>query len=81
MSRLSDEGALRASLGKAGHDYWKAEHHVGLMADDYRRVIAQAAATPAPAAAGLPAHLTNDYSARAASIAREVGVELKWPSG
>jgi hypothetical protein len=51
------------------------------MADDYRRVIAQAAATPAPAAAGLPAHLTNDYSARAASIAREVGVELKWPSG
>jgi len=84
MSRLADDRALRDALGKAGHDYWEAEHHVSLMADDYRRVIAQAAALPpgpALAGAGWPAHLTNDYSARAMSIAREIGVEPRWPSG
>ena len=76
MSRLLDDGALRAALGNAGREYWHAEHHVDLMADDYRRVIALAAARPAPTVTGLPAHLTNDYSARATSIAREVGVEI-----
>jgi hypothetical protein len=39
-------------------------------------MIAQAAALPAPAVHGLPSHLTNDYSARATSIARELGVEI-----
>ena len=77
MSRLSDDGALRAALGKAGNEYWKAEHLVGMMADDYRRVIALAAARPAPDVTGLPAHLTNDYSARAKDIARELGVEYR----
>jgi len=81
MSRLAEDGALRDALGKAGHAYWAQEHTLELMADDYRRVIAQAALLPAPAIAGLPAHLTNDYSARAASIARDIGVELRWPSG
>ncbi len=77
MSRLADDSALRASLGKAGNDYWKAEHLVSLMADDYRRVIAMAAARPAPGITGLPAHLTGDYSARAKAIARELGVEFR----
>ena len=77
MSRLSYEGTLRASFGKAGHDYWKAEHHVSLMAGDYRRVIAAAAARPAPDVTGLPAHLTNDYSARATEIARELGIDIE----
>ena len=77
MSRLSDEGTLLASFGKAGHDYWKAEHHVSLMAGDYRRVIAAAAARPAPDVTGLPAHLTSDYSARATEIARELGIDIE----
>ena len=75
MSRLADDVALRGALAAAGHACWKAEHRVDLMAADYRRVIAQAAALPAPAVRGLPSHLTNDYSARATSIARELGVE------
>jgi glycosyltransferase involved in cell wall biosynthesis len=76
MSRLADDGELRAALGAAGHAYWKAEHHVSLTAGDYRRVIAEAAALPAPDTAGLPAHLTSDYSALATSIAGEIGLDL-----
>ena len=76
MSRLADDAALRSALALAGHAYWKTEHRVDLVAGDYRRVITQAAALPAPAAHGLPPHLTNDYSARATSIARELGVEI-----
>jgi glycosyltransferase involved in cell wall biosynthesis len=76
MSRLAGDGKLREALGNAGREYWKANHQLSLTASDYQRVIAEAAATQAPAQAGLPAHLTNDYSSRATSIAREIGVDL-----
>ena len=76
MSRLAGDRALRERLGKAGREYWQANHHLDLMVEDYRRVIAQAASVPARPIAGLPAHLTDDYSALATSIAREIGVDL-----
>jgi len=76
MSRLAGDRALRERLGKAGREYWQANHHLDLMVEDYRRVIAQAASLPARPIAGLPAHLTDDYSALATSIAREIGVDL-----
>jgi glycosyltransferase involved in cell wall biosynthesis len=79
MSMLARDRALRETLGRAAYDYWKAEHHVSLTADDYRRVIAQAAQIPAMTTlpAGLPAHLTSDHSARAMSIAREFDVDVR----
>jgi hypothetical protein len=46
------------------------------MASDYARLITTAAALPVPTVQNLPAHLTDDYSDLAASIAREIGVEL-----
>ena len=76
MTRLAEDAELRNRLGRAAHAYWAREHHVDLMADDYRRVITSAAATQAPSPQRLPEHLSTDYGARAASIAREVGVEL-----
>ena len=76
MSTLAEDRALRERLGKAGREYWQANHRVDLMAEDYRRVILQAASVPARQNPGLPAHLTDDYSALATSIAREVGVDL-----
>jgi hypothetical protein len=76
MSRLAEDGPLRDRLGRAAQEYWKMEHHVDRMVDDYRRVIATAASSPTPRVAGLPAHLTNDYGALAASIANEIGVDL-----
>jgi glycosyltransferase involved in cell wall biosynthesis len=78
MSRLVDDEELRGRIGHAGHEYWKREHDLATMTDDYRRVIAAAAATAdAPRSADLPLHLTTDYSARAMSIASDVGVDLR----
>ena len=71
MGTLARDRARREAMGRAAYDYWQAEHQVSLTADDYRRVIAQASQIPAPSQSGLPAHLTNDYSARAEAIARE----------
>ena len=76
MWRLAGDRVLRETMGRAARAYWQANHRVELMADDYRRVIAQAAVAPAPSPIGLPAHLTDDYSALATGIAREVGVNL-----
>jgi hypothetical protein len=76
MSRLADDEGLRARLGKAGHEYWAREHQMSQMASDYARLITTAAALPVPTVQNLPAHLTDDYSDLAASIAREIGVEL-----
>ena len=74
MSRLAADAALRERMGRAARDYWRLHHDVRLTAEDYTRVITQAAAIPAPEPEGLPAHLTNDYSSLAESIASEFGI-------
>jgi hypothetical protein len=76
MSTLAADRTRRETLGRAARAYWESHHRVELMAEDYRRVIAQASAMPAPSPAGLPAHLTDDYSSLATGIAREFGIEL-----
>ena len=48
MSRLAASPELRNDLARAGHAYWSGEHSLALMADDYRRVMREAAARPAP---------------------------------
>jgi glycosyltransferase involved in cell wall biosynthesis len=59
MRRLASDPALRASLGAAGQRYWQREHSIARMAEDYERILNQAAALPVPHAS-LPAHLVND---------------------
>ncbi len=59
MRRLATDTSLRRSLGNAGQRYWEREHSMPRMLEDYERVIAEAAATPAPLVT-LPAHLVND---------------------
>jgi len=76
MRRLAADEMLRQTLGRAGHAYWSAHHTLDAMADDYRRVIALAAARPAPAVADLPAHFTDDYSGKARALAAQFGVTL-----
>jgi hypothetical protein len=76
MSRLVDEPALRQALGRAGRAHWSAHHTLEHMAADYRRVLALAAARPAPAAIDLPKHFLDDHSALARSIGAELGVAL-----
>ncbi|HEX5216361.1 MAG TPA: glycosyltransferase family 4 protein [Vicinamibacterales bacterium] len=59
MVRLATDASLRRALGAAGREYWEATHTVERMVADYERVLARAAATPAPDAA-LPATLRPD---------------------
>jgi glycosyltransferase involved in cell wall biosynthesis len=76
MRALADDGSLRESLARAGHEYWASNHTLEAMAEDYRRVLAQAAARPAPRPTDLPAHFTRDYSALARDIVARFGVTL-----
>ncbi len=59
MRRLASDAALRASLGRAGHAWWKREHSLEPMVEDYRRLIATAHRAPAPRV-DLPRHLVDD---------------------
>jgi glycosyltransferase involved in cell wall biosynthesis len=59
MRRLASDPALRASLGAAGQRYWEREHSMPRMLEDYERILADAAARPAPQVT-LPAHLVTD---------------------
>jgi glycosyltransferase involved in cell wall biosynthesis len=58
MRRLATDPELRASLGETGRRYWQREHSMPRMVEDYERVLAEAAATPAPRVE-LPSHLVT----------------------
>jgi hypothetical protein len=78
MRRLATDAGLRASLGQAARRHYEAHHTLPLMADDYHRLIAQAAALPAPdpAAIGLPPHLLDDRSGQLRRLLAETGQKL-----
>ena len=42
MRRLATDADLRATLGRAGQEYWQREHSLERMVEDYERVIAAA---------------------------------------
>ena len=75
MARLSADAQLRSDLSSAGHAHWSREHRLELMADDYRRVVRDAAARPT--AEGVPSHFTDDYSALVRRIEEEMGVNTR----
>jgi hypothetical protein len=77
LRRLALDATLRAALGREARAWWSAHHTLGHMADDYRRVISQALARSAPAVRPQwPAHLLDDGSQRARTVAREFGVSI-----
>ena len=65
MRRLASDAGLRRRLGRRARAWWRAHHRIDLMAEDYERVLALAAARPAPA---LPAALRPDGEARARAL-------------
>ncbi|MCU1386346.1 MAG: hypothetical protein JWL71_5043 [Acidobacteria bacterium] len=77
MGRLADDRPLRDTLARAGHAYWSANHTVDVMAADYERLIAEAAARPAPAVRDLPAHFYEDHSANARALTARFGIEIE----
>jgi glycosyltransferase involved in cell wall biosynthesis len=76
MHALAGNPQLRRSLALAGHAYWSANHTPEVMARDYERLIALAAARPAPLADDLPGHFTIDHSGTARAIADRFGISL-----
>jgi hypothetical protein len=81
LRRLAGDPALCDQLGQAGRDYWTAHHTLEIMTDDYRRLIAAAAARPAPSPDDLPPHFTADYSQTAREILRRFEIsDLRFQS-
>jgi glycosyltransferase involved in cell wall biosynthesis len=74
MSRLAVDQDLRNDLGRTGYAYWSREHTLEQMREDYRRVMAEAAARPVPFVSGLPAHFTDDYSSLVRHLYGQLGV-------
>jgi glycosyltransferase involved in cell wall biosynthesis len=77
LRRLAADAALRRALGDAARQYWREEHTIGGMVDDYRRIMARAAARPAPETT-LPAHLRSDASETLDTILGAFDVPLPW---
>jgi glycosyltransferase involved in cell wall biosynthesis len=75
MRQLATDTELRSTIGRAGHAYWAEHHTLDVMAADYRRIIAQAAARPMPAATDLPSHFLEDYSGLARGIMKQFEVK------
>lgn len=73
MRRLAAQPALRSRLGQAAAEYWRREHAVDLMVEDYRGLIARALLAGAPAAP-LPAHLRDDGGAVLDGISGQFGL-------
>ena len=76
MRALAGDASLRERLARAGHAYWSANHTVDAMAADYLRLIALAAARPAPDPRDLPPHFADDHSALARGITGRFGIDL-----
>ena len=77
MRRLATDPVLRASLGAAGQRYWEREHSMPRMVDDYERVLAEAAALPAPKVP-LPPHLVNDGDRVLNEVLEAFGLDGVW---
>jgi glycosyltransferase involved in cell wall biosynthesis len=76
IRRLADDSDLRNTIARAGHAHWTSHHTLDAMADDYARVLALAAASPAPAPTDLPSHFLDDGSATARRIASQFDLAL-----
>ena len=73
MRRLATDAQLRSSLGASARLYWDRQHSPPRMLEDYRRVIAEAAAAPPPKPE-LPAHLVNDGDQKLQELLRPFAI-------
>ena len=77
MRRLATDPALRASLGAAGQRYWQQEHSPPAMLEDYERLLADAAARPAPHVT-LPEHMVTNGDGLLRRVLHEFSVAAVW---
>ena len=74
MRRLAADADLRAQLAHAGQAWWGREHSVEVMADDYERVMKDAAARPDPGLT-LPAHMRDTGGRKLQALLAPFGIE------
>src|SRR5581483_2954335 len=77
VSDLAHTADVPDAVARAGHEWWKANHTMDAMAEDYRRILDRAVTCPAPKVSDLPAHFVDDYSDAARAIAIQYGIS--WP--
>lgn len=74
MRRLATDPDLRATLGRAAQEYWRREHSIEAMADDYERIMAAVlAAAPEPPV--LPAHMRPDGEEQLRALLQPFGMD------
>ena len=73
LRRLGTDADLRRRLGERARAWWRAHHRIDLMAEDYERLFATAAARAAPA---LPGELLPDNSEHARELLAPFDVHL-----
>jgi len=77
IRRLSTDATLRAKLGNAAHDWWRTHATPGHAAEDWGRILTEAALLNPPARpADWPGHLTADGTERAREILDSCGVAV-----
>jgi glycosyltransferase involved in cell wall biosynthesis len=75
MRRLASDPALRAELGGAARAWWAREHSIERMAEDYERVLRDAASRPTPTAE-LPAHMRDPGDRALGALLAPFGLEV-----
>ena len=77
IRRLSTDATLRAKLGNAAHDWWRTHATPGHAAEDWGRILTEAALLNPPARpADWPGHLTADGTERARESLDSCGVAV-----
>ncbi len=77
IRRLSADATLRAQLGDAAHDWWRTHATPGHAAEDWERILAEAALLQPPARpTDWPGHLTADGTEHARKILDEFSVTV-----
>jgi hypothetical protein len=72
MRRLATDADLRGRLGRAAREYWMREHSIDAMADDYERIMRDAASRPDPGVE-LPPHMRDPGDRRLKALLAPFG--------
>ena len=73
LADLAGNAAKRLAIGARARAWWAAHHQLPAMADAYQRLVAEAAARPAPAPP-LPPHLLDDGRTGLTALLAPLGI-------
>ena len=80
MRRLATDADLRGRLGRAAREYWMRGHSIDAMADDYERIMRDAASRPDPGVE-LPPHMRDPGDSRLRTLIRPFGLAFPFARG